>query len=72
MARHTSRSTLRLLYGFSLLVCLPDSMSTPGSTGTGTLLRPGAVRDYAVQAGYTRVDTLPIEHDLWRLYHLHP
>jgi len=23
-------------------------------------------------AGYTRVDTLPIEHDLWRFYHLHP
>ena len=22
--------------------------------------------------GYTRVDTLPIEHDLWRFYHLHP
>lgn len=62
----------RLLYGFSLLICLPDSMSTPGSTGTGTVLRPGAVRDYAVQAGYTRVDTLPIEHDLWRFYHLHP
>ena len=62
----------RLLYGFSLLICLPDSMSSPGSAATGTVLRPGTMRDYAVQAGYTRIDTLPIEHDLWRFYHLHP
>jgi SAM-dependent methyltransferase len=62
----------RLLYGFSLLICLPDSMSTPGSTATGTVLRPATVREYASQAGYTRVDILPIDHDLWRFYHLHP
>jgi SAM-dependent methyltransferase len=62
----------RLLYGFSLLICLPDSMSTPRSAGTGTVLRPGILRDYAAQAGYTRIDTLPIDHDLWRFYHLHP
>ena len=62
----------RLLYGFSLLICLPDSMSTPGSAGTGTVLRPETVADYAAQAGYTRIDTLPVEHDLWRFYHLHP
>lgn len=62
----------RLLHGLSLLICLPDSMSTPGSAATGTMLRPGAMRGYAAQAGYTRVDILPIEHDLWRFYHLHP
>ena len=62
----------RLLYGFSLLICLPDSMSTPGSTATGTVLRPATVHEYASQAGYTRVDILPIDHDLWRFYHLHP
>ena len=64
--------TERLLYGFSLLVCLPDSMSTPGSAATGTAIRPATVRSYAAQAGYTRIDALPIEHDLWRFYHLHP
>jgi 2-polyprenyl-3-methyl-5-hydroxy-6-metoxy-1,4-benzoquinol methylase len=62
----------RLLYGFSLLICLPDSMSTSGSAATGTVLRPDTVRDYAARAGYTRIDTLPIEHDIWRFYHLHP
>ena len=62
----------RLLYGFSLLICLPDSMSTPGSAATGTVLRPDTMRGYATQAGYSRIDTLPIDHDLWRFYHLHP
>ena len=62
----------RLLYGFSLLICLPDSMSTGGSAATGTLLRPATMHEYAAQAGYTRIDTLPIDHDLWRFYHLHP
>jgi hypothetical protein len=47
-------------------------MSTPGSTGTGTVLRPGTMHEYATQAGYARVDILPIDHDLWRFYHLHP
>jgi hypothetical protein len=61
----------RLLYGFSLLICLPDSMSTPGSPATGTVLRPGTMSDYAGQAGYTRTDILPIDHNLWRFYRLH-
>jgi hypothetical protein len=62
----------RLLYGFSLLICLPDSMSTPGSAATGTVLRPGTMRGYATEAGFRRVDILPIDHDVWRFYQLHP
>lgn len=62
----------RLLYGFSLLIYLPDSVSSPGSAGTGTVLRLDTIRDYAAQAGYTGVETLPIENDLRRFYHLHP
>ncbi|WP_127784099.1 class I SAM-dependent methyltransferase [Rhodococcus sp. X156] len=60
----------RLMYGFSLSVCLPDSMSTPGSAATGTVMRESTMRDYARQAGFTSVDTLPVEHDLWRFYRL--
>lgn len=62
----------RLLYGFSLLVCLPDSMSTPGSAATGTVLRPSTMRGYATEAGFARIDILPIDHDIWRFYQLHP
>ena len=65
-------SVERLMYGFSILVCLPDSMSTPGSVGTGTVIREPIMRDYAEQAGFSDVATLPIEHDMWRFYRLTP
>lgn len=49
----------RALYGFSLLVCLPDSLSTPGPVASGTLLRPAAVDGYARRAGF--VGATPLE-----------
>lgn len=60
----------RLMYGFSLAVCLPDSLSTPGSAATGTVMRESTLRGYARQAGFTSVDNLPVEHDLWQFYRL--
>lgn len=62
----------RLMYGFSVLVCLPDSLSTPGSVATGAAMRTDTLRGYAAAAGYRSVEVLPIEHDLWRFYRLHP
>jgi SAM-dependent methyltransferase len=61
----------RLMYGFSTLVCLPDGMSHPGSVGTGTVMRPSTFEGYAREAGYERVEILPIEADFWRFYRLH-
>lgn len=61
----------QLLYGFSLTVCLPDGMSHQPSAATGTVMRPAKLAEYAVQAGFSRVETLPIEHDLLRFYRLH-
>lgn len=60
----------RLMYGFSLLICLPDSMSTPDSAATGAVMRANTLRDYASQAGFTAVDVLPVQHDLWQFYRL--
>lgn len=62
----------RLMYGFSLLVCLPDSMSTPESAATGTVLREPVLRDYAHRAGFSRVEVAPLDHDMWRFYTLQP
>jgi SAM-dependent methyltransferase len=62
----------RLMYGISLLVCLPDSMSTSPSVATGTVMRPPVLRRYAEQAGYASVEVLDVEHDIWRFYRLHP
>ncbi len=61
----------RLMYGLSLSICLPDSMSHPGSAATGTAMRPDTFRRYAELAGFTAVDALDIDHDLWRFYRLH-
>ncbi|MBH0121473.1 methyltransferase domain-containing protein [Rhodococcus sp. CX] len=59
----------RLMYGFSLTCCLPDSMSHPGSVGTGTVMRMSTLRRYALEAGFADVSVLPIENfDLWRFY----
>jgi hypothetical protein len=62
----------RLMYGFSLSVCLPDSMSHSGSAATGTAMRPDTFRRYAELAGFAGVDTLDVDHDFWRFYRLHP
>lgn len=62
----------RLMYGFSNLICLPDGMSHPGSVGTGTVMRQETLERYAHEAGFTSVDVLPIDTDLWRFYRLRP
>ncbi len=59
----------RLMYGFSLFVCLPDGMSSPPSAGTGTVMRAATLRGYALEAGFTRFEVLPIEDfGFWRFY----
>jgi len=58
----------RLMYGMSLMVCLPDGMSHAPSVGTGTVMRPSTLRGYAHQAGFAGIEVLPIEHDLFRFY----
>lgn len=60
----------RLMYGFSLFVCLPDSLSHEPSVATGTVIRPSTLERYALEAGFSGVETLPIENDLWRFYRL--
>jgi SAM-dependent methyltransferase len=60
----------RMMYGFSLLVCLPDGMSHPDSVGTGTVMRPSTLRRYAVEAGFDDIEIMPIEHDAFRVYRL--
>ena len=61
----------RLLYGFSLLCCLPDGLSHPDGIGTGTVMRPSTLAAYAADAGFTSVEVLPIEHEMFRFYRLH-
>ncbi len=61
----------RYMYGFSLLVCLPDGMSSAPSVGTGTVMRPSTLKRYAVEAGFTGVEVLPInDFGFFRFYSL--
>jgi 2-polyprenyl-3-methyl-5-hydroxy-6-metoxy-1,4-benzoquinol methylase len=60
----------RLMYGYSLTCCLPDSMSTRPSVATGTVMRPATLEGYARAAGFRAVEVLPVGHDFFRFYRL--
>jgi 2-polyprenyl-3-methyl-5-hydroxy-6-metoxy-1,4-benzoquinol methylase len=64
--------TERLMYGFSILHCLPVGMAEEPSAATGTALRPATLHRYATAAGFGDVAVLPIENDFWRFYRLEP
>jgi 2-polyprenyl-3-methyl-5-hydroxy-6-metoxy-1,4-benzoquinol methylase len=61
----------RLMYGYSILVCLPDGRSHPNSVATGTAMRPATFERYATEAGFASVEILSIQTDFWRFYRLH-
>jgi 2-polyprenyl-3-methyl-5-hydroxy-6-metoxy-1,4-benzoquinol methylase len=60
----------RLMYGYSLLCCLPDGRSHGSSAATGTVMRPALLRRYARQAGFADVEVLPIDAGFFRVYRL--
>ncbi|MFI0445613.1 class I SAM-dependent methyltransferase [Actinomadura sp. 6N118] len=60
----------RMNYAFSVLHCLPATRAEGTAVEAGTVLRPGIVRAYADEAGYTGCTELSIDHDLWRFYRL--
>ena len=59
-------------YGWSIFDCLPAGRAASPSAATGTVMRPDTLRRYAEEAGFTRFEILPIEHDAFRLYLLRP
>ena len=66
----TENPVERLFYAASVLHCLPVGMADSPSVGTGTVMRPSTFRKYAADAGFARVDVLPIEHPMFRFYGL--
>jgi 2-polyprenyl-3-methyl-5-hydroxy-6-metoxy-1,4-benzoquinol methylase len=60
----------RIMYTYSVLCCLPVGLAEKPSAGTGTVMRPDALRRYATEAGFADVEVLPIEHDVFRFYRL--
>ena len=60
-----------MMYGWSVLHCLPVGMAEEGAAGTGTVMRPGMLRGYALEAGFRDVEVLPVDHAQFRFYRLH-
>jgi 2-polyprenyl-3-methyl-5-hydroxy-6-metoxy-1,4-benzoquinol methylase len=67
-----ANETERLLYGYSVLDCLPAGMVSKPSAETGTVMRRSTLERYASEAGFAEVSVLPIEHDFLRFYRLDP
>jgi 2-polyprenyl-3-methyl-5-hydroxy-6-metoxy-1,4-benzoquinol methylase len=60
-----------MMYGWSILHCLPVGKAEAPSAETGTVMRPETLRRYALEAGFRSVEILPIDHFFFRLYRLH-
>jgi SAM-dependent methyltransferase len=61
-----------MMYGWSVLHCLPVGMADQPSVGTGTVMRTKTLEQYAQKAGFSQVKVLPIENFFFRLYQLIP
>jgi 2-polyprenyl-3-methyl-5-hydroxy-6-metoxy-1,4-benzoquinol methylase len=62
----------RSSYGWSVVSCLPQAMGDPETAATGAVMRPATLRRYAAEAGFRKVEILPIETDYWLFYRLWP
>lgn len=61
-----------MMYGWSILHCLPVGMADQPSVGTGTVMRTSTLRRYAREAGFSDVEVLPIDNFFFRFYRLKP
>ncbi|MBE9039489.1 methyltransferase domain-containing protein [Oscillatoriales cyanobacterium LEGE 11467] len=64
-----------MMYGWSVLHCLPVGMADGAEChcgGTGTVMRPETLYHYAREAGFSRVEILPIDNFFFRFYRLQP
>lgn len=61
-----------MMYGWSILHCLPVGMADQPSAATGTVMRPATLESYAADAGFDGVEVLPVENVFFRFYRLDP
>jgi hypothetical protein len=58
----------RMMFGWSVTHCLPTQMVEQPSAALGTAMRADTVRELAAEAGFSRVEVLPVENEFFRLY----
>jgi 2-polyprenyl-3-methyl-5-hydroxy-6-metoxy-1,4-benzoquinol methylase len=61
----------RMMYGWSVLVCLVNAMAESPTAATGTVMRESTLRAYASEAGFATVEA-PLETEFFRFYVLRP
>jgi len=59
-----------MMYGWSVLHCLPVGMADQPSAATGTVMRSATLRGYAREAGFRDIEILPIDNFFFRFYRL--
>ncbi len=62
----------RFFASASALWCLPQGLVGENPEPIGTLIRPDTMRAIASEAGFGRVEVLPIDHPFWRFYRMEP
>ncbi len=62
-----------MMYGWSILHCLPVGIADGNgcSCATGTVMRRPVLEKYAEDAGFSQLETLPIENYFFNVYRLH-
>jgi SAM-dependent methyltransferase len=63
-------ATERLMYGWSILHCLPATLAEDPVEATGTVLRAPTLARWAAAAGFTGFVVLAIDNPFWRFYRL--
>jgi 2-polyprenyl-3-methyl-5-hydroxy-6-metoxy-1,4-benzoquinol methylase len=62
-----------LLYGVSVLACMSSALSEPDGAGLGTLGLPASkAQEMARAAGFTRFETLDVQHAMNAFYEIRP
>jgi 2-polyprenyl-3-methyl-5-hydroxy-6-metoxy-1,4-benzoquinol methylase len=62
----------RMMYGWSIVHCLPTQMAEQPSAALGTVLREDTLRALAAEAGFARVRALDVDGGFFRIYELRP
>lgn len=60
----------RLMYGWSIVHCLPVARAEHPSAALGTVMRTETMRTLATAAGLTRCEVVPVDGGFFRLYRL--
>jgi 2-polyprenyl-3-methyl-5-hydroxy-6-metoxy-1,4-benzoquinol methylase len=63
-------TTERLMYGWSILHCLPATLAEDPVEATGTVLRAPTLARWAAAAGFAGADVVAIDNPFWRFYRL--